>query len=153
MRRNNKLAVAVAAAGVLISGLVVAADIPGDKAVISMDQVAGKKGAVEFQHTRHATEFKKVGGVAIECTECHHTLASNSETPKPCGECHAPLGAAEKMIDGKAAPVMAVEKKPGKIDQKSILYHMNCVDGCHKAVKKAEGKKITACKVCPPKEK
>jgi hypothetical protein len=149
-RAARKLALILGGALLLVSGLVVAADIPGDKAEISIDLIEGKKSATPFPHAKHATEFKKKGGAKIECKDCHHTLASDREKPKACSECHVKVGEAEKEIGGKKAPALAKEKSPGKIDQKSVIFHINCKDGCHKEMK-AEGKKITSCTVCHPK--
>ena len=149
-RAARKIALALASAVLLVSALVVAADIPGDKATITIDQIEGKKGAVKFEHSKHVTEYKKAGGAKIECKDCHHTIKSDSDPVKPCTECHVKVGEAEKEIDGKKAQALGKEKKPGKIDNKSVIYHVNCKDGCHKEMK-AEGKKITSCKVCHPK--
>ncbi len=151
MRTSFGRAALLLAAGVILaSGLVLAADIPAGKATLTLDLIAGKKGAVKFEHTKHALEYKKTGGAKITCKDCHHTLKADdggSEKIAPCTECHAKVGEAAKTIDGKAAPVLGVDKGGGVIDQKSILMHKNCVDGCHKEMK-AEGKKITACKTC-----
>lgn len=149
-RAARKLSLALAATVLLVSGLVVAADIPGDKATISIDLIEGKKGAVKFEHAKHVAEYKKAGGAAITCKDCHHTLKSDADPIKPCSECHVKMGTAEKEIDGKKAMALATEKSAGKIDQKSIIFHQNCTEGCHKAMK-AEGKKITACKTCHAK--
>ena len=77
---------------------------------------------------------------------------ADGEKVKPCSECHVKMGEAPKTIGGKTAIALAAEKSPGKIDNKKVLFHINCKDGCHKEMK-AEGKKITACKTCHPKEK
>lgn len=148
----EKMSVAIGAAVILISGLVLAAEIPASKDTITLNLIEGKKGPVEFPHKKHVTEFKKKGGAAIVCKDCHHTLKSDKEMPKPCQECHVKVGEAEKTIDGKKAPPLAVAKSDGKIEQKSVIFHKTCLDGCHKEmkdeVKKKDGKNITACKTC-----
>lgn len=121
------------------SGVVIAAE----KAVIKIDQIPGKKGAVTFNHGKHINEYKAKGGAAITCKDCHHTLKSAADKAgaKACSECHVKPGEAQK---GKAPFLYAAEGD--KIDQKSVIYHGRCLD-CHKAMK-AEGKDIAGCKTC-----
>jgi hypothetical protein len=146
----KRFPVVVAVALALVSSLVLAADAPE---TIEFDVIEGKR-KVSFNHTKHSAEYKKAGGAEIVCKDCHHTLKSDNgegEEVKKCTECHMKVGEEPKVFNDKPAPVLAVEKKPGKIDKKSVLFHKNCVEGCHKAMK-AEGKKITACKTCHPKK-
>ena len=139
----------LASMAVLMAAALVSAAVPAGKETLKIDAIAGKKGAVEFQHAKHDVEYKKKGGAKIECKDCHHT-ATDEANVKPCGECHAKAGEAAKKIDGKDAPVLATMKSADKADTKSVLFHKTCKDGCHKEMK-AEGKKITSCKICHKK--
>lgn len=124
----------------LVAGIALAADAP---AVIELNKVEGKK-TTTFSHAKHANEYKKAGDKKIMCNDCHHTLKNadaKGETVKSCTSCHAKT----KGADG-TPPV--TELKNGKAVSKSVIYHKNCKDGCHKAVKKETGKKITSCKTC-----
>ena len=47
-----RMAMALATGVLLVSGLVLAAEIPADKAEIKIDLIAGKKGAVTFHHAK-----------------------------------------------------------------------------------------------------
>lgn len=136
--------------GVLASVAVIAADIPAGKETISIDQLPGKKGTVEFPHAKHSKEFKDPSGAAIACKNCHHT-AKDGEAPKACGSCHVKPGEAEKDIGGKKAAALATMKSADKVNQKSVIYHQRCRDACHKKVK-IEGKKIGSCKACHKKK-
>lgn len=126
---------------VSIAAAVVAA-IPAGKETLSIDQIEGKKGAVKFEHTKHATEYKKADGSAIACADCHHTAKTEADV-KACSTCHVKQGAAQVEHEGKKAPFVA-EMKGDSVVQKSIVFHDSCI-GCHK---KIETKKIDACKTC-----
>jgi hypothetical protein len=144
----KKTLAVLASMAVLTTAALVFAGVPKGKETLKIDLIAGKKGAVEFPHAKHAAEFKKAGGAAIECKDCHHTAKSEKDA-KSCSECHVKPGEAAKKIDGKEAPVIAT-MKGDKADTKSVIFHKTCKDGCHKEMK-AEGKKITACKTCHKK--
>jgi hypothetical protein len=140
-------ALLIAAASTLVL-----AGVPKGKGELKIDQAPGKKGAVAFNHAKHADEYKKAGGKSISCKDCHHTL--KADTPKKpsavkaCSTCHAKPGEALKDVGGKKAPAVAALKDNGKVDKKSLLFHKSCV-GCHKLVDKAgEDKKISKCKNC-----
>ena len=136
---------------VLVSALVLAADIPADKAEMSINIIGGKQGPAKFPHAKHAKEFKK-DGAAITCKECHHTLKAadgGAEKVEGCPACHVKEGEAQKEFEGKKASFLAT-MKGDKPDMKSVVFHKKCVDGCHKAVK-VEGKNLTACKTCHAK--
>lgn len=123
----------------------VAQDV-GKKTDINLDYTKGKKGAVKFSHKKHATEYK-ANGKAIPCKECHHTLAKATAKPadvKKCTACHVAEGKAQVEFKGKKAPFIGV-KKGAKFDKKSLIFHKNCLDGCHKKVK---DKNIKKCKNC-----
>ena len=125
--------------------------VPSDQKTLTIDDLEGKKGAVTFAHGKHATDYR-VDGKAISCKTCHHTLAADAPAAgvkvKACTACHVKEGQAKKSHAGKEAPFLATGG--AKIDKKSILYHQNCVDGCHKKAKSSEGKKLKSCKVCHP---
>lgn len=132
----------------LAAGLVLAKDPPN---TLKIDHIPGDKGAVQFDHAKHAKEYKKAGGKSIVCKDCHHTLKADApaagEEVAPCNSCH--VLDTPKQVGGKTAPVLAT-MKGGKAELKSILTHTTCKDGCHKAMK-AEGKSLTACTVCHKK--
>jgi hypothetical protein len=124
--------------------------------VVQIDHIPGKKGAVVFMHEEHAARRHRPDGAKIVCKDCHHTLAGNEpaagQDVKPCRACHVPPGQTANTIGDKVAPLLAVEKNPGKIDTKSILMHKTCVDGCHKPLSKTHpNKKIATCRNCHPK--
>jgi len=149
--KGSKLIVGVSS---LFFATAVWAGVPADKATIKIDALDGKKGAVEFAHTKHADEYKKQGDAKITCKDCHHTLKGDEpagdEKVALCVSCHVKEGEAQKEHDGKKASFLGT-KKGDKFDKKTVLLHANCVEGCHKAVKKESGKKITSCKVCHKK--
>lgn len=65
-------------------------------------------GKVLFDHKIHVSEE----GYGYTCTDCHHDIEAEGETPSACGECH--------MSDnGDDAP------------KKSDALHTQCI-GCHK---------------------
>jgi len=140
------LGVSIGVAALLTSLGVLAADIPADKAVITLDQIPGKQGSVKFPHAKHATEFK-VDGQSIPCKTCHHTMKSDAETPQSCESCHVKTGETQKQFEGKTAPVLGVSG-----NMKSVIYHQNCLNSCHKKAKAADGKSIATCKTCHVKE-
>jgi len=146
-------AIPAAMAVILVSALVVAADVPAGKEEVVLNALGGKQGPVKFPHAKHVKEFKKKGGAAIVCKDCHHTLKADApgagEKAESCATCHVKPGEAEKEIGGKKAPAIAV-MKGDKADMKSVIYHKECADGCHKDMK-AEGKNITVCKTCHQK--
>lgn len=147
-RQKWALLISTCIATLALTGLVLAG-VPANSATITLDHVKGKKGAVKFNHAKHADEYK-VGGKAITCKECHHTLAAataDAKSVKACGACHVDEGKPQVNHGGKAARFMAV-KKGDKYDVKSVIFHDNC-NGCHKKAK-ADGKKIAACKTCHP---
>lgn len=132
----------------LAAAFVFAGGVPKGKEVLKIDLIEGKKGTVEFPHAKHVAEFKKVGGAEIVCKDCHHTATSDKDVKK-CSDCHMKVGETPKKIDDKEAPLLAAMKSD-TVDPKSVIFHKTCKDGCHKEMK-AEGKKITSCKVCHKK--
>ena len=126
------------------------AGVPKGKEELTIDRIAGKKGAVTFPHAKHNDEFKKAGGAKIVCKDCHHTLKGDApagaEKAQACSSCHVKEGEAQKEHDGKKASFIATGGE--KIDQKSVIFHKSCKDGCHKEMKKETGKKLTSCKNC-----
>ena len=104
------------------------------------------KGPVNFQHKKHAEEYK------VKCEDCHHVYENGKNTWKEgdkvqkCMECHN-----EATIKG--------EKKLPKDKQAlnlKLSYHKNC-QGCHKKMKKKDkakyGKIPTTCIKCHTKSK
>ena len=63
-------------------------------------------GNILFDHIGHASP----DGYGFECSDCHHNLEDDGETPSACGECHEAEG--EDPI------------------KKSEAFHMQCI-GCH----------------------
>ncbi len=130
---------------------IVAAGVPADKKVITIDHLKKDKPVVEFPHAKHNEEFKKMGGAKIVCKDCHHTLKGDEPTAddkaQGCPECHVQEGQTQKKVGDKTAPFMATTKD-GKWDRKSVIFHERCLDNCHKKVQKETGKKIAACKTC-----
>ena len=61
--------------------------------------------------------------------------------------CHVKEGAPRVTHGGKEARVLATHKPTGRVDQRSVVFHTQCRDGCHKPLK-AEGKRIHTCKTC-----
>jgi hypothetical protein len=138
--------------GLTLSALALAG-VPDDKKTLKLDNLPGKKGAVTFEHEKHASEHKGPGGKPITCKQCHHT--EKTDTPadpkavKGCSGCHLVTGE-PKDVDGKKAPLMG--KKNDKGDDfipTSVIFHKVCGD-CHKKMK-AEGKKIDGCNTCHKK--
>jgi hypothetical protein len=130
-------------------GIGVMAQDVGKKTDIDIDYSKGEKDAVKFAHKKHATEFK-VDGNAITCKQCHHTLTADTAKPdevKACTSCHVNEGQAQKEHGGKKARFVGT-KNGDKFDKKSLIFHANCLDGCHKGVKE---KKISSCKTCHAK--
>jgi len=128
------------------------AGVPAGKEVIAINLIGGDKSPVTFQHAKHVAEHKGVGGKAIVCKDCHHTLKTDTgegETVATCSTCHVKDGEAQKTIDGKPVALLAT-MKAGKPEINSIIFHKKCKDGCHKDLK-AEGKAITGCKTCHTK--
>jgi len=103
--------------------------------VVTIDDCATKKAAVEFPHGTHAK--------AIACTTCHHTqeglTATSTEEVKACASCHV---APEKAETPKCAE-MSLTKNP---------FHISCVN-CHKDEIKKDATKVlpTKCDECHPK--
>ena len=152
MKKTLAIGSAVIGFVMLVSGAVMAAaTVPAGKETVKIDVIPGDKGAVEFPHAKHVTTFKKVGGKAIVCKDCHHTLKADEPTAtdaaQACQTCH--VLDTPKTVDGKTAPVLATMKE-GKADLKSVIFHERCKDGCHKEMK-AEGKNITGCNTCHKK--
>lgn len=136
----------VAAAGLLMAAFAVSG-VPEGKEVLKIDRIAGDEGAVEFHHAKHVAEYKAMGK-DIKCMDCHHT-AKTEDDAEACTKCHVAEGEAQVEVDGKKARFVAVkDPADGSWDTGSVIFHATCKDGCHKDVRKAEGKKITSCKVC-----
>jgi len=142
----SKVSELLVAVAMLFGATAVWAGVPAGKEDLKIDLMHGKKGAVSFPHKKHAEEFKKADGSAITCKDCHHTAKSDDDI-EACGSCHVLPGNAQKEVDGKKAPFLGT-KKGDKFDQKSVIFHTACLKGCHDAVKKKTGKKITSCKTC-----
>jgi predicted CXXCH cytochrome family protein len=87
---------------VSVGALVIAGEVPADKAEIKFDT---KMGTVTFPHKVHS------GLEGVSCTSCHHTLKEGA-TPQACSSCHDP-----KM------------EKDGAPKLKDAV-HNNCY-GCH----------------------
>lgn len=134
----------------MLAGAALAANVPAGKESMKIDTIPGEKGAVEFPHAKHLT-FKGPGDKAITCKSCHHTLKGDApgagESAQACTVCH--VLNTPKTVDGKPAPVLA-NMKDGKAELKSVLFHTQCKDGCHKEMK-AAGKNITGCNTCHKK--
>lgn len=143
MREHRIAGFSLIALFAMLAGMLIA-DIPAEKKEISIDHLEGNKGAVKFDHSKHAMEYK-VDGKAIACTECHHTAKSDSDKMVACSECHSKDGT-EKTVDGKKAPPLGEKSSSGNVKMSSVLMHDTCRD-CHKKVKE---KKISSCKVCHP---
>ncbi len=62
----------------IIAGLVMSADVPKDKDVITLKS---KKGDVTFTHSKH------MAAKGVTCTTCHHTY-KEGDTVKSCHACH-----------------------------------------------------------------
>ncbi len=135
----------------MLAGSALAANVPAGKETIKLDTIPGDKGVVEFPHAKHATTFHKAGDKAITCKDCHHTLKGDApaagETIAACTSCH--VLNTPKTVDGKPAPVLA-NVKDGKAELKSVIFHTQCKDGCHKEMK-GSGKNITGCNTCHKK--
>lgn len=83
-----------------------------------------KKGNITFPHQKHVDN-------GIKCTDCHHKIKSEDETPKPCRECHK---------KGEAVSAMkAFHSKKAA----------NSCRGCHE--KQGKGPKYTPCSNCHKK--
>jgi len=143
----------VALSGAVVFGLsaMVMAGVPAGSETISIDLLPGSKGAVAFQHAKHATEYKQADGKAITCNVCHHTLKTPEpaagEQVKGCASCHAKDGTS-KTVDGKTVVPLA-QMKDGKPSMMTIVFHKTCLD-CHKK-EKAAGKNIAGCNTCHKK--
>ena len=81
--------------------IVMAAEIPADKEVITFD---AKMGKMTFTHKEHAD---RIG----DCTTCHHKVVGDA-VPQPCSACHMP-----KEIKDEAPKL-------------KTAVHDNC-QGCH----------------------
>ena len=139
----KKLLVGLMGAVLMFGSAVVLAGVPAGKEELKLTHLDGKKKeAVVFGHAKHDTEFKKKGGAAIECKDCHHAAKAEADI-KACSSCHPAAGSEPK----DKAPAMA----DAKFGTKSVIFHATCKDGCHKEMK-AEGKKLTSCKVCHTKK-
>lgn len=123
----------------------VSAEVPE---TIIIDNLNGKKGAVEFVHKKH-TSFKKEDGIVIVCKDCHHTFKDN-EPVQSCKTCHLSSGK-PKVEDDRIVPLLGKEKVEGEFELSSILYHENCLL-CHKKVSVKSEKKISSCNTCHPKK-
>ena len=142
----SKFAKLVLGSALVLLASAVWAGVPKGKEELKIDLIEGDKGVVAFPHAKHNTDYKKAGGAAIVCKDCHHTSTDEKEV-KACSGCHVKEGEAQKEHDGKKAPFLAT-KKGDKIDRKTVIFHARCLDNCHKAVQKESGKKITGCKTC-----
>lgn len=118
---------------------------------ITIDHIPGNKGAVRLDHAKHPKEHKGPGGAPITCRTCHHTLEADAPPkgvdPKPCMSCHVAEGSPQVEHGGKKARFLAKHTAGGRVDQRTVLFHASCRDGCHKALKD-EGKRIHTCKTC-----
>ncbi len=74
-----------------------------------------RKGPVEFNHTKHARDYK------VSCWDCHHVYKDGINVWSPlaktakCSQCHHPL------------------KKEGMAMKLQTAYHVNCKN-CHKTL-------------------
>ncbi|MBI5507901.1 MAG: cytochrome c3 family protein [Deltaproteobacteria bacterium] len=145
-KRTVEGAAALLGVAVAMSAL---AGVPPGKAVIILSDVPGDKSAVAFPHAKHVDQFRKLGGAAIVCRDCHHTLTTamaTGETPQICPACHVKEGTPQITVNGRTAPFL-FRSKAGRADVTTIIYHKRCRDSCHLSMK-AEGKIITTCKTC-----
>jgi hypothetical protein len=129
----KKVIITLVALAFLTTAIVPMTFAADPKEAFTLDSLGDSKPPVPFKHKKHSD---KDGG-AIECKECHHTLASNEETPKACGECHKPREENDLGELGKAPAALYNEKGTKNI------FHDNC-KGCHKDKKKGP----TKCKEC-----
>lgn len=109
----------------LVSVLVMAAEIPADKDVLSFDAKLGK---VTFTHKEHAV---RIG----DCVTCHHKTEGDT-VPQLCSSCH-----------------LANEAKDEAPKLKDAV-HANC-QGCHQEkadAGEAAGPLKKKCKECHIKE-
>jgi mono/diheme cytochrome c family protein len=110
----------------LVSVLVMAAEIPADKDVLTFD---AKMGTVTFKHASHAS---RIG----DCVTCHHKTEGDA-VPQLCSECHMPKEVKDEAPKLKDA------------------VHQNC-QGCHQEkadAGEATGPLKKKCKECHIKEK
>ena len=132
MRKIFLVSLAVMAASIAL--VATAGDLPE---VITIDQCADTKAAVEFTHKAHF-EY-------ATCVDCHHTsegltLENYAEMEvATCGSCHI-------------EPEDAETPKCSEKSTKKNPFHINCL-GCHKETKaaNAETKAPTKCTACHPK--
>jgi len=108
--------------------IVMAAEIPADKEVLTFDSKLGK---VTFKHAEHA-------GRIGDCTTCHHKVEGDA-VPQACSACHMP-----KEIKDEAPKL-------------KTAVHDNC-QGCHQEKLDAGEeagpvKGAKECKKCHIKEK
>ena len=124
---------------------------PAKDETVSIDHIDGNKGTVVFNHVKHAEEFKGPGGATPTCRTCHHTLEADAPPPgtevKACVACHVKEGGDKVSHAGKDARFLATHKGSGRVDQRTVVFHGSCREGCHKPLK-AEGKRIHTCKTC-----
>ena len=152
MKRRMLWIAGVAAAVLLVGGVAVGGSDKDGPETATIDQIEGKKGAVEFKHKKHAKEYKTADGKEIKCVTCHHTSKGKAKI-EACNTCHVAEGQPQKEHDGEKAPFLGT-KKGSKVDMKSIIYHKNCLDGCHKKMAKADAKfkELGKCTNCHPKK-
>ena len=147
MKLANWLVAGACAGTLLVSGMVLAG-VPKGKEKITIDRIAGKKGAVTFEHAKHADEFKDAAGGKMVCKTCHHTLdkdvPADASAAKACNDCHVKDGEAKKKTGDKEAPVLATMKGDAA-DMKSVIFHKTCLDNCHKKQADKEKGKCTTC--------
>lgn len=108
--------------------IVMAAEIPADKDVLTFD---AKLGTVTFKHAEHA-------GRIGDCTTCHHKTEGDA-IPQACSTCHMPKEVKDEAPKLKTA------------------VHDNC-QGCHQekidaGEKAGPVKGAKECKKCHIKEK
>jgi len=100
------------------AGILIATDVPDKMSLHDPAIEKHRKGAVNFTHNKHATDYK------IACTECHHVFKDGKNVFKEgdpvqkCSACHDPV------------------KSEGKVKKLMLAYHKNC-QGCHKELDKA----------------
>lgn len=115
MKKLGQILLAVAVAMVALGAWQVDVSAKGEPDSVKFD--GGKKGAVTFDHKKHAKDRK------IECATCHH---QKDKKDKACRDCHKAKKAGDAVVAKKAfhKTCKTCHKKEGKGPTK-------CKD-CHK---------------------
>jgi hypothetical protein len=107
-KRENHLAYASAAI-LLLVGVVLYAAYPNQAPKVPVRIVLKNiAGNVLFDHKEHTSDQ----GIGLKCTECHHDIDKEGQTPSLCEDCH-------KTQEGEGEGPLLSE-----------AYHKQC-RGCH----------------------